>query len=90
MQAQGKHEEDALAAAVESFQQELKTDLKAVKAGGGPYQVRTKKKLDARGVYPAVIETWLGVFARDFCRGSVRPPGGFGCGRISWKTRHLR
>lgn len=39
VQAQGKKEEDALAAAIESFQQEFKTDLQAVKAGGGPYQV---------------------------------------------------
>lgn len=47
MQAQGKQEEDALAAAIGSFQQEFKTDLKAVKAGGGPYQVR--KKLTKNG-----------------------------------------
>lgn len=51
VQAQGKREEDALAAAIGSFQQEFKTDLKAVKAGGGPYQVREKNKkgwMDAR------------------------------------------
>lgn len=39
VQAQGKHEEDALSVAIGSFQQEFKTDLKAVKVGGGPYQV---------------------------------------------------
>lgn len=41
IQAQGKKEEDALSAAVGSFQTEFQTDLKAVKAGGGPYQVRS-------------------------------------------------
>lgn len=53
MQAQGKHEDDALTAAVgyfavESFQHEFKTNLKAVKAGGGPYQVRGRNILTAR------------------------------------------
>lgn len=39
VQAQGQKEEDALAAAVQSFDQEFKADLDAVKAGGGPYKV---------------------------------------------------
>ena len=34
MQAQGKKEEDALAAAARSFEEEFKADLDAVKAGG--------------------------------------------------------
>lgn len=41
MQEQGKKEEEALSKAMDSFQLELRTDLEAVKAKGGPYQVLT-------------------------------------------------
>ncbi|CAM9864629.1 unnamed protein product, partial [Ectocarpus fasciculatus] len=39
LQAQGKKEEDALAAAIGSFQQDFTTDLQVVKASGGPYKL---------------------------------------------------